>query len=113
MELEAVEVWDQTGSGVAVVEIRLPGTVLEVEVTDRLGGTMAEATVSVQHRGPSAEPRVFTTDEKGRLRIRGLEPGAISVMATAGDLRSQSIDIILYEDRAGPALQIVVRRQGL
>jgi hypothetical protein len=109
MALDPVEVWAQGGTGVAVVEIRLPDTMLEGEVTDRLGSPQGQATVSIRRPGLTAESYSFETDANGRFRIRGLEPGALSVTATAGELSSQPIDVILYESRPGSALRIVVR----
>jgi len=109
MSLDGIEVWAQGGSGVAVVEVRLPGTVLQGEVTDLLGSPMAGATLQLKRPGLVQETHRFETDADGWFRIRGLQPGAVSVMATAGELQSQSLDVILYEDRPGPALRIVVR----
>jgi hypothetical protein len=109
--LDSIEVWAQGSSGVAVVDIILPGTVLEGEVTDLFGNAVAQASVRIQRRG--AQVRVgsgsYRTDEQGRFRIRGVEPGSVSVMASSGRLRSQWFHLVLYEGQAVRDLQLVVK----
>ena len=48
-------------------------------------------------------------DEQGRFRIRGVEPGSVSVMASSGGLRSQWFHLVLYEGQAVRDLQLVVK----
>jgi hypothetical protein len=107
--LDPIEVRAQGSSGVAVIEIRLPGTVLEGEVTDLYGNALDQATVRIQRRGPVAGTESVKTDAEGRFRIRGIAPGSISVMAQDGRRRSQWFHLVLEEGRPVPPLQLVVR----
>jgi hypothetical protein len=109
LSLEPIEVLAQGTSGVAVVEIRLPDTLIEGQVTDLLGDPRAGATVRIQRRGAVTGSHSVRTDAEGRFRFRGLEPGPMSVMASAGGLRSQWFEFVLYEGRPVPPLQLVVR----
>jgi hypothetical protein len=52
LSLDPIEIFAQGASGVAVVEIRLPDTVIEGEVTDLRGDPQANASVRIQRRGP-------------------------------------------------------------
>jgi hypothetical protein len=107
--LDPIEVRAQGSSGVALIEVRLPGTVLEGEVTDLYGNALDQATVRIQRRGPVAGTESIKTDAEGRFRIRGIAPGSISVMAQEGGRRSQWFHLVLEEGRPVPPLQLVVR----
>jgi hypothetical protein len=111
MSLDPIDVWEQGSSGTAVVDIILPGTLLEGEVTDLFGNEVAQASVRIQRRGAQVGVGAGShkTDEQGRFRIRGLAPGSISVMASSGRLRSQWFHLVLYEGQAVRDLQLVIK----
>ncbi|WNG52003.1 hypothetical protein F0U60_53775 [Archangium minus] len=69
------------------------GTNVEVEVVDESGQPVAEAEVSVQATGAeeSHEEKTGTTDERGRVTLKGFEPGKYVVRAqlpSEGHLRT-------------------------
>ena len=107
--IDPLEVRAQGSSGVAYVEILLPDTVVEGEVSDLRGDPQAGATVRIQRRGAVTGSHSVRTDSEGRFQFRALEPGPMSVMAQAGSLRSQWFEFVLYEGRPVPPLQLVVK----
>ena len=109
LTLDPIEVVAEGASGVAVVEIRLPDTAVEGEVTDLRGEPQVGATVRIQRRGAVQGSHSVRTDAAGRFRFRGLEPGPMSVVAQAGGLRSQYFEFVLYEGRSVTPLQLVVK----
>lgn len=109
MSLDPIDVWAQGSSGVAVIDILLPGTILEGQVTDLFGNVVTQASVRIQRRGAQQGSHSHKTDEQGRFRIRGLVPGSVSVMASSGRLRSQWFHLVLYEGQAVRDLQLVVK----
>ncbi|MCG8459144.1 MAG: hypothetical protein MI919_22950 [Holophagales bacterium] len=82
--LESIPVERRNGKSYAELEIRLPDTRLRARVF-RDGEPEAGALVIV--RGyPESKRSVgsFTTDEAGRIDVRGVEPGSMAMMAHAG-----------------------------
>jgi hypothetical protein len=103
-----VEVYASGGRAV-FINIELPGTVLEGEVTDFSGQPVEGATVRVQRRGLERGSRSFRTDAEGRFRIRGLPAGSISIMAQSGRQRSTWFQLVLEDGQPVQPLQLVVR----
>lgn len=90
------EVSGASGSELAVtLHLRGPGMELEGRVLDRDGSGIAAARVMVGPEYPESleledgsqvtgpPPRITRTDAQGRFRLRGLEPGPLSVAARA------------------------------
>lgn len=109
VRLEEVEVWAYATGGFAEVEIVVPGTDLEGEVTDALGNAVEDAVVVVRAVGSPERSRRAVTDASGRFRLRALPPGTIWVTATAGPRRSPRLQMVIDETRRRSPLRLVVR----
>lgn len=90
-----VDVRRSPASGVASVDIDLPGGRVKGVVVDSRQKPLADASVSVL-RGTSYAGAAFS-DESGSFEVAGLEPGSVTVMADHGKNRST-----LYTYEASP-----------
>lgn len=104
--LRDVEIRRRPGKSFADLEIRVPETRLTGKVLFR-GEPVADAGVNVvRELGSGTRSRtasgvvreaVLATDEDGRFRLRGLESGDLSIMATRGRLSTEWVRLELRE----------------
>ncbi len=110
--LDDVEVERLEGAREAIVEIRLPGTTLGGEVVDESGQPVGYANLSIRdqdRRGTSVNHRA---DMEGRVRLAGLAPGRISLMARAGTKTSSVVTVDLQEGSEPPPVHLVLEKNA-
>ena len=90
----------------AVLEIRIPDTALPLEVVDERGRSLPRSSVNALGK---IRNQAFT-DELGKLRLVGLNPGPQCLLAARGDpyRLSERTPVALREGEETPAVRLVV-----
>lgn len=105
--LRSVEVKRRPGKTYAEVELRVPATTLagrvlaEGKPVVKAGVTVVrelEASQRERHKSPAVREAITTTDAEGRFRLRGLEPGKLSLRAAQGERDSDWVRFELREE---------------
>jgi hypothetical protein len=98
------------GARAARLKLAVPDTRLRGEVVDENGRALPHASLILVHgRNQNSQAHA---DERGRFDIRGLPPGATSVEARSGERRTGWLPVQLDEEREGPPLRLVARREA-
>ncbi len=106
LRLGPVEVIDDTGEGIAYVDLSLPATRLTGLVVDEEDDPVAEALVKV-FRGDRLRLHM-RTESDGRFEVLGLSPGALEVQAEVRGAFSDLTAVELEEDEE-PSIELVLR----
>ncbi|MCD4749013.1 MAG: carboxypeptidase-like regulatory domain-containing protein, partial [Thermoanaerobaculales bacterium] len=105
-----VEIDPNGDSGIADVEIELPGTELYGKVVDERGEPVSLAQVVIQKMDGPPGPSVFESDYLGRFEAHGLPPGDYSVEARDGELSSPMEIVTVSEEMTPAPLRLVLGR---
>lgn len=109
--LRPVEVADERR---VELHLEIPNTEVVGEVVDPRGNPVEGAAVrlvgqrSAEASGVSASAK---TDDEGRFRLSGMEPGLYGAHANRGTARSTMTSVTVSEDLTGPDLRLVLQEE--
>jgi hypothetical protein len=104
-----VAVREDKDTGRARVRIEVPDTRLAGEVVNEKGDKAPGARVAMVEL-ETGRPSFVTADREGRFEAAGLPEGAVTLLASVADARSDELVVQLSEDSPATSLRLVLRK---